>query len=122
MDWFETIKVGEERIAYRGIGPDNECCRQMRERIRTDRLCVRLGMPEMIETMECEELRVFLDDLALKKSVRIPDGRTITFRHNRDITEHIIDLVDIFDECLYGARKVEYVPGQSDSTFREKYT
>ena len=116
MTWFEIIKV-----SYRGLGPDNECCRQMRERIRTDRICVRLGMPEMIETMECEELRVFLDALADRKPADIPDGRTITFNHLNDITEHIIDLVDIFDECLYGARELEYVPGQSDSTFRGKY-
>ena len=122
MNWFEIIKVGEERFALRELAPDNECCRQMRERIRTDRICVRLGIPEMIETMECEELRIFLDDLALRKTVRIPDGRTITFRYNNDITEHIQDLVDIFDECLSGPRKIEYVPGQSESTFRSKYT
>jgi len=122
MNWFHIVKV--DSVGYRGLDRDNECCRMIRERIRNDDEAVRLGIPNMIETMECEELNVFLDKLSIGRSVEIPDGRVITFRDDASALEHITDINDIFRECLEGKITVEYVVGQGfdDAGWRNRYS
>ena len=98
MTWFGVIKVMSDDM--------DKCCSQIRERIRLDRMCVRFGVPGMIETMECEEIRNFLISMGEKKPVIIPDGREINFNSNTTLAIHMQDIADIFHECLEGPEDV----------------
>lgn len=115
MTWFNVIKVMSDDM--------DECCRQIRERIRTDARCISEGIPEMIVNMECDELRHFLVSQGEGLPVTIPDGRQINFSHspNRILRQHMQDLADIFNECLDGAEEVTF--DANDTTdWRSKFT